>query len=162
MGWPHTLRPKGCSAISSGVQATYQAFFGYMFVSPVVGQNLPSALYARLCKSPRRLYTQETGTTDIAAWHTAQALVLRSAAAPAARVSNGPPPPPLRPKLLLKQKLNALCSKSTEPKAACTDGHAFHNALHDRTDPDPPRRDRLEPRTALSGAGGCGPQFPGP
>src|SRR6218665_676950 len=80
MGWPHTLRPKGCSAISSGVQATYQAFFGYMFVSPVVGQNLPSALYARFCKSPRRLYTQETGTTDISALDTAQALFLRSAA----------------------------------------------------------------------------------
>src|SRR6218665_2794485 len=91
MGWPHTLRPKGCSAISSGVQATYQAFFGYMFVSPVVGQNLPSSLYARLCKSPRWLYTQETRTTDIAALHTAQALVLRRAAAPVARVSNGPP-----------------------------------------------------------------------
>src|SRR6218665_3411785 len=100
MGWPHTLRPKGCSAISSGVQATYQAFFRYMFVSPVVGQNLPSALYARLCKSPRGLYTQETGTTDIAALDTEQVLVLRSAAAPVARVSNGPPPLLCRPKSL--------------------------------------------------------------
>src|SRR6218665_2849361 len=52
MGWPHTLRPKGCSAISSGVQATYQAFFGYMFVSPIVGQNLPSALYALIVQKP--------------------------------------------------------------------------------------------------------------
>src|SRR6218665_3822073 len=102
MGWPHTLRPKGCSAISSGLQPTFQAFFGYMFVSPVGGQNLPSALYARLCKSPRRLYTQEPGTTDIAAWHTAQAPLLHSAAAPAARVSNGPPPLPCRPQWLSK------------------------------------------------------------
>src|SRR6218665_1863803 len=103
MGWPHTMRPKGCSAISSGVQATYQAFFGYMFVSPVVGQNLPSALYALLCKSPPRLYTQKAGTTNSGAWHTAQALALHSVAAHAARVSNGPPPLPCRPKSLLKQ-----------------------------------------------------------
>src|SRR6218665_768068 len=98
MGWPHTLRPKGCSAISSGVQATYQAFFGYIFVSPFVGHNLPSALYARFWQRPRGLYTQETGATDIAAWHAAQALVRRRSAAPAARVSNGPPPLPCRPK----------------------------------------------------------------